>query len=176
MGGNVRWVLRPWRTKEVEGRARDLNEYVIGVEVLGRPKAYSPAEDSSVRTRAYELRQKLQKLYAMELRSEPVQIVIAKGAYTPQYVKADADHPVEPTANVTATPPPLEASPFPAAGAKPRRRVLALLAIGMVFGSALTFVFVKTTASARAVDQSYSKPGGLWPAPTTTSYFAPPLP
>ena len=44
---------------EMEGRAGDLNEYV---EVLGRPKGYSPAEDSSVRTRAYKLRQKLQKL------------------------------------------------------------------------------------------------------------------
>jgi len=146
----LRAFLRFVCEAEVEGRASDLNEYVIGVEVLGRPKAYSPAEDSSVRTRAYELRQKLQKLYAMELRTEPVQIVIAKGAYTPQYVKADADHAVELTVNLPMPHPPLEAPPFPAADAKPRRRVLALLAIGAVFGSALTLALVKT--SARAVD------------------------
>lgn len=148
----LRAFLRFVCEAEVEGRARDLNEYVIGVEVLGRPKAYSPAEDSSVRTRAYELRQKLQKLYAMELRTEPVHIVIAKGAYTPHYVKADADHPVEPMASVPVPHPPLEAPPSPVAGARPRRRVLALLAIGAVFGSALTLALVKIRTPARAVD------------------------
>jgi hypothetical protein len=148
----LRAFLRFVCEAEVEGRARDLNEYVIGVEVLGRPKAYSPAEDSSVRTRAYELRQKLQKLYAMELRTEPVHIVIAKGAYTPHYVKADADHPVEPMASVPVPHPPLEAPPSPVAGARLRQRVLALLAIGAVFGSALTLALVKIRTPARAVD------------------------
>jgi hypothetical protein len=62
-------------------------EYIIGVNVLGRPEGYSPAEDSSVRTRAYDLRQKLEKLYATELVNEPVQIIIPKGSYTPQFVK-----------------------------------------------------------------------------------------
>ncbi len=62
-------------------------EYTIGVSVLGRPEGYSPAEDSSVRTRAYDLRQKLEKLYGTELINEPVQIVIPKGSYTPQFVK-----------------------------------------------------------------------------------------
>ena len=71
----------------MRGAGADLTEYVIGVEVLGRPEGYSPAEDSSVRTRAYELRQKLEKLYSTELQAEAIQIVVPKGAYTPHYVK-----------------------------------------------------------------------------------------
>ena len=38
---------------EIDGRAAELNEYLIGVEVFGRPTSYSPVEDSTVRTRAY---------------------------------------------------------------------------------------------------------------------------
>ena len=57
---------------EMRGAGADLTEYVIGVEVLGRPEGYSPAEDSSVRTRAYELRQKLEKLYSSELQAEAI--------------------------------------------------------------------------------------------------------
>jgi hypothetical protein len=44
---------------ELEGRAQQINEYAPGVSVLGRPPEYSPAGDSSVRTRAYQLRNKL---------------------------------------------------------------------------------------------------------------------
>lgn len=63
-----------------------LTEYIIGVEVLGRSEGYSPAEDSSVRTRAYELRQKLERLYTRELQDEPVQICVPKGTYSPHFV------------------------------------------------------------------------------------------
>ena len=38
---------------EMDGRAGELSEYLIGVEVFGRPSSYSPVEDSIVRTRAY---------------------------------------------------------------------------------------------------------------------------
>ena len=79
----LRAFLRFVCEAEIEGRGADVTEYVIGVEVLGRPKGYSPAEDSSVRTRAYELRQKLHKLYSTELIDEPVRVVITKGGYHP---------------------------------------------------------------------------------------------
>lgn len=71
---------------EMEGRGDDLTEYVIGVTVMGRPEGYSPAEDSCVRTRAYELRQKLEKFYATEAPEEPWQIVLPRGSYVPRYV------------------------------------------------------------------------------------------
>jgi len=70
---------------EAEGRQKDLSEYVIGREVLGRPEDYSPTEDSSVRTRAYELRHRLEKLYLLEAPHAPLRIVLPKGTYVPQY-------------------------------------------------------------------------------------------
>jgi hypothetical protein len=45
---------------------RSLTEYLIGMKALGRLSNFSPLEDSSVRTRAYELRQPLQGYYRSE--------------------------------------------------------------------------------------------------------------
>jgi hypothetical protein len=148
----LRAFLRFVCEAEIEGRAGDLTEHVIGVEVLGRPKAYSPAEDSSVRTRAYELRQKLQKLYALELPHEPVHILIAKGTYTPQYMKPGPGHPVEPVVNVPAPHPPLEALPVPGVRATGWWRTPAVLAMGAVLGAALTLALVKMNSPASQVD------------------------
>ena len=78
---------------EFRGATDELTEYVIGTEVLHRPTDYSPAEDSAVRSRAYELRQKLEKLYTGELSGDPIQIVIPKGAYIPQFIRAGTDAP-----------------------------------------------------------------------------------
>ncbi len=38
---------------EIEGREDLLNEYVIGVEALGKPEGYSTLEDSAVRSRIF---------------------------------------------------------------------------------------------------------------------------
>jgi len=133
----LRAFLRFVCEAEMEGRLADLSEYVIGVEVLGRREGYSPAEDSSVRTRAYELRQKLEKLYAVELLGEAVHIMIAKGSYAPHYVKASPDEP-------QAAP---HRQPAPAPFANPpsgRRRVAA--AVGLVVLGAFAGVAITLTA------------------------------
>lgn len=85
----LRAILRYLVEEDLAGRAGEITEHLIGVEVLGRPADYSPGEDSSVRTRAYELRQKLEKLYQMEARDAAVQIVLPKGTYAPQYTKRE---------------------------------------------------------------------------------------
>jgi hypothetical protein len=120
---------------EMEGRAEQVTEYVIGVEVLGRPEGYSPSEDSSVRTRAYELRHKLEKLYALEAPAASVRIVLPKGSYSPQFVcQAPAMEPV---------PVALPAPEPPVTSALPRRSPL-LIAVGFIaaaaLGSALTLL------------------------------------
>lgn len=137
--------------KEMMGRSAELTEYVIGVEVLGRPEGYSTAEDSSVRTRAYELRQKLQKLYSTELPNEPVQIVIAKGAYSPQFVKCTA----EGSQMVPVAPVPQEQ---PAETARPgnvwRRIVMraAALLLASVVGAAIAVVYLRQNAAKAGPD------------------------
>jgi hypothetical protein len=71
---------------EMAGRGPELTEYMIGVQALGRRDDFSPTEDSSVRTRAHELRQRLQKFYALERPDVRLRIELPKGSYTPRYV------------------------------------------------------------------------------------------
>jgi hypothetical protein len=73
--------------KEIAGRAGELSEHLIGVEALGRPPGYSPAEDSVVRRRAIDLREKLQDVYANELAAARLRIELPKGRYVPRFVR-----------------------------------------------------------------------------------------
>src|SRR5512145_2202229 len=82
----VRNFLRYICEMELAGRGATLHEYLIGVEALGRPTAYSTEDDSSVRRRAYALRQKLDEVYAKELTSARVRIDVPKGSYVPRFV------------------------------------------------------------------------------------------
>ncbi|MBL8173758.1 MAG: hypothetical protein JNK48_03760 [Bryobacterales bacterium] len=102
--GQLKAFLRFVVEADIAGRGDELTEHVIGVEVLGRPTGYSPAEDSSVRTRAYELRQKLEKLYAFDIPVAPVHIVLPKGAYHPQFVRY-ADTAAHPASTAPPAPP-----------------------------------------------------------------------
>ena len=70
----LRSFLRYVCELEIAGRGKEINEYLIGVEALGRAPGYSPAEDSSVRSRAYELRQKLTRYYESENPTSTVRI------------------------------------------------------------------------------------------------------
>jgi hypothetical protein len=150
----LRAFLRFVCEAEMEGRAGDLNEYVIGVEVLGRPKGYSPAEDSSVRTRAYELRHKLQKLYAMEMPHQAVHIEIAKGAYTPQFVLRS--EPLEEAPLAVAAPIPAPAPIETHPPAVPQKhwwpRAALLIAIGAVLGAAVALTVATESQPRSAVD------------------------
>jgi hypothetical protein len=85
----LRGFLRYICEAEMEGRAQELNEYVLGVSVLGRPADYSHAEDSCVRSRAYELRNKLKSYYQLEAPDDPIQIEIHKGAYVPRFERRE---------------------------------------------------------------------------------------
>ena len=87
----LRAFLRYVCEAELEGRAHQLNEYALGVSVLGRKEGYSPAEDSSVRSRAYELRNKLKSYYRDEAPEDPIQIEIEKGAYVPRFQRRESD-------------------------------------------------------------------------------------
>ena len=98
---------------EIAGRAGELTEYLIGVKALGRAANFSPTEDSSVRTRAYELRQRLQKFYAAEGADAPVRIELPKGSYTPRFseARAAAAEPVAAPVAVLVAPPVADVAP-----------------------------------------------------------------
>jgi len=75
--------------QEIAGAGAEINEYLIGVEVLGRPSDYSPNEDSAVRNRAYALRGKLEELYSHELPDAQIRIELPKGSYCPEFIARD---------------------------------------------------------------------------------------
>lgn len=82
----VRKFLRYICEMELAGRGATLHEYLIGVEALGRPTAYSTDEDSSVRRRAFALRCKLEEVYARELAHARIRIHVPKGSYVPVFL------------------------------------------------------------------------------------------
>jgi hypothetical protein len=77
---------------EMAGRGSQLNEYQIGVDVLGRPADYQPAEDAIVRNRAYTLRRKLEEYYSHENPGARVRIEIPRGGYAPRFF-VEEEHP-----------------------------------------------------------------------------------
>ena len=90
---------------EMSGRSAEVTEYLIGIKALGRSKDYSPLEDSSVRTRAYELRQRLLKYYTTENPDATVRIELPKGAYTPKFVAGSLPvTPAPPAVDAPVTP------------------------------------------------------------------------
>jgi hypothetical protein len=84
----VRNFLRYICEMELAGRAAALHEYLIAVEAMGLPSTYSTDDDSSVRRRAYALRQKLDRVYAHELAEAKVRIEVPKGSYVPKFVRS----------------------------------------------------------------------------------------
>src|SRR5262249_9433785 len=94
--------------------------------------------------------QKLEKLYSMELRDDPVQIVVAKGAYIPQYVKPHPGVPIE-TAEVVQ-PAECQDQPTPRPTARPALLFpAALLLTGAIMGASASFL-IRRGAAEPAVD------------------------
>jgi tetratricopeptide (TPR) repeat protein len=67
------------------GRADEVKERTLGVEVYGRRPDYDLRTDPIVRTEAHRLRAKLRRYYAREGRSSPVVIEYEKGTYVPRF-------------------------------------------------------------------------------------------
>jgi hypothetical protein len=157
----LRSFLRYVCEAEFEGRAQQLNEYALGVSVLGRPEGYSPAEDSSVRSRAYELRSKLRTYYQTEAPGDPLQIEIEKGAYVPRFQRrtADAERPPEPLPAAGATPAPAVAARRPS-----YRAIAALAALVLAAVSLVSFLQARSKPAATGLAARASTPEmeALW--------------
>lgn len=92
----LRNFLRLVCEMESAGRASDINEYMIGVEGLGRSQSFEPSTDGIVRSRAHALRQKLFEYYTKENPTAAVRIELPKGSYVPRFVPKEAAEPVPP--------------------------------------------------------------------------------
>jgi eukaryotic-like serine/threonine-protein kinase len=69
----------------VGGHADRLKEYTVGAEALGRGDGFDPRSDPIVRAEMSRLRARVERYYAAEGRSDPIEIALAKGSYVPQF-------------------------------------------------------------------------------------------
>ena len=69
--------------RSLEGRAAEISEQQIGINVFKRPPSYHPNDDSIVRSHARLLRQKLDAYFEEEGRAEEIRLSIPKGRYVP---------------------------------------------------------------------------------------------
>lgn len=68
------------------GRADDLKERTLGVEVFGRPATYDTSLDTVVRYTAGEIRKRLSLYYHEEGRDARIQVHLPVGSYVPEFV------------------------------------------------------------------------------------------
>ncbi len=85
----LRSFLRYVGELEISGRGSEISEYTIGVNALNRPVGFSPSEDSTVRTRAHLLRQKLIEVYDRESLDSELRVELHKGSYIPRFVQVE---------------------------------------------------------------------------------------
>lgn len=67
------------------GRAGELNEYLIGREVFDRDGDYNPAADPIVRVGAHDVRKKLELYYKRDGASDELRLEIPIGSYEPVF-------------------------------------------------------------------------------------------
>jgi Tol biopolymer transport system component len=80
-----RMLLRFLVEATIAGRADSLKEYALGAEVLGRGDSFDPRIDPIVRAEASRLRQRLERYYSTEGRSDSLFISLPKGTYAPVF-------------------------------------------------------------------------------------------
>ncbi|HEY1659160.1 MAG TPA: hypothetical protein VGG14_12485 [Candidatus Sulfotelmatobacter sp.] len=67
------------------GNERQIKEYLLGVEVFGRPESYDPKDDPVVRIEAGRLRKKLAEYYSGPGLTDSVVIDVPRGGYVPVF-------------------------------------------------------------------------------------------
>jgi hypothetical protein len=99
----------------LSGRARELNEYLVGREVFERDDSYNPAADPIVRVGAHDVRKRLELYYQSEGVQDELRLDIPVGSYEPIFIRkpaaAESQH-----ASAQAAAPPLVTSTPPDAG------------------------------------------------------------
>ena len=126
----------------LNGRAGELNEYLIGREVFDRDDNYSPSSDPIVRVGAHDVRKKLELYYNNEGANDEVRLEIPVGSYEPVFIRqvsqqagAIIDDVTEPS--LPSFPPGATTAPLVSTPPSGDRRAL-LLATGAIVALAIT--------------------------------------
>src|SRR5579864_8196955 len=81
--GRLKRFLRFSVEETLAGRAENLKEYTLALEVFDKATSHDPGADPIVRVEARRLRARLKEYYDTEGLSDPIRIDIPKGAYIP---------------------------------------------------------------------------------------------
>ena len=152
----------------LEGRAAEITEHQIGVQVFDRPADYRTLEDNIVRNYARQLRKRLAEHFADQGSAEPVRIDIPVGGYVPVFVNVEEERAAESLPGIQppvapAEPGPVRAVGQPVAPVRWRRRLLAALAIA-VYSAALVALTWYAATRTRAARQPVEPAHALWAA------------
>jgi hypothetical protein len=79
--------------KALSGKADEINEYTIGVDIYARGADFNPQEDSIVRVQAHEIRKSLVAYYGEEGREDRWRIDLPAGGYVPVFTRTDEKPP-----------------------------------------------------------------------------------
>lgn len=71
----------------LNGRAEELNEYLLAYDVFGRDTTYQPSADPIVRVVAHEIRKKLEAYYQAEGARDEIRLEIPAGSYQPVFTR-----------------------------------------------------------------------------------------
>src|SRR5262249_44847483 len=74
----------------LNGRASELNEYMIGCELYDRDESYNPGLDPIVRVGAHGLRKRLEAYYKGEGKDDEIILEIPHGSYAPNFIRRAA--------------------------------------------------------------------------------------
>ena len=77
--GFLRFIVE----ETLAGRADQLKEFTIGLEVFGRDGSFDPQNDTIVRVSAGNLRRRLNQYYLTDGQHDPVHLILQKGTYVP---------------------------------------------------------------------------------------------
>ena len=156
----------------LNGRAHELNEYILGYEVFARDNEYNPSGDPIVRVFAHEIRKKLENYYKTEGSSDPIRLTIPAGTYQPVFthqLPAAAA-----TTRETATPSETQVDAKLKAGLEPAWRRLSpgIVWMGLTV-VCLSVAVVSLVISNRQLRQRVSNTGAGQDAPVYGEVWAP---
>jgi len=75
--------------KTLTGKADQIKEYTIGIEVFDKPESFDPRLDTLVRVQASKLRARLAKYYSGPGLQDPIHIDLPRGTYVPVVTRAE---------------------------------------------------------------------------------------
>lgn len=91
--GRAQRFLRFLVEESLAGRAGQLKEYTIAVQVFDRGADFDPTTNPAVRVEASRLRRRLEHYYLTEGRTDPLLLEIPRGTYAPVFrLQADVLH------------------------------------------------------------------------------------